>query len=119
MFGRPWEELAAEAGYRPGKLAELCGVSLRTLQRHFAANYNCTLSAWLKKIRLRTAYSRIHEGEAVKVVAYDLGFKQLSHFSRVFKQAHGVPPSMLFTATHSRSHQLETLSGPSAAFISQ
>jgi AraC-like DNA-binding protein len=90
-----WEELAIKCEYRPCRLAELCGVSLRTLQRHFARHYQVTIADWLKNYRLDQAKIRLDQGEGVKQVAYELGFKQLSHFSRVFKQRYGMPPSLL------------------------
>jgi AraC-like DNA-binding protein len=93
MFEQNWESLAAAAHYRPRELATLCTVSLRTLQRHFSGRYGTTLTAWLRAVRLNQAYERIKAGEAIKMVSYELGFKQPSHFSRVFKQVHGVAPS--------------------------
>lgn len=90
-----WEVLAAESNYCPRELARLCHVSLRTLQRRFATNYNMTISDWMRQIRLAKAYARVVSGESIKAVAYDLGFKQLSHFSRVFKEVHGVAPSFI------------------------
>jgi len=90
-----WEKLAANAQYRPAALAVLCNVSLRTLQRHFQRTYRTTLSEWLNALRLAKAYERIRTGESVKFVAFELGFKQLSHFSRAFKEAHGVPPRLI------------------------
>jgi len=95
LLNETWEGLAAQANYRPGALAKLCKVSLRTLQRHFAKHYGLTLGGWMRDIRLSAAYRRISGGEQIKAVAFDLGFKQLSHFSRVFKQVHGVPPRMV------------------------
>ena len=95
MTDRTWEGLAVEANYRPRELATLCKVSLRTLQRHFASNYRLTVSGWMREVRLKQAYERIVKGEQIKAVAYDLGFKQLSHFSRAFKQVHGVCPRMV------------------------
>lgn len=88
-----WQRLARSAGYRAAKLAELAQVSLRTLQRHFRAQYAQTVSDWLTALRLREAEDRIRAGDRVKEVALDLGYKQLSHFSREFKRAHGQPPS--------------------------
>lgn len=90
-----WEVLAAESNYCPRELARLCHVSLRTLQRRFATNYQMTISDWMRQIRLAKAYARVVSGESIKAVAYDLGFKQLSHFSRVFKEVHGVAPTFV------------------------
>src|SRR5690242_9761794 len=90
-----WEELAARGQYRPSEIAKLTRVSLRTLQRHFRSHYNVTISTWLRSLRLNEAYARLVAGHSVKEVAYGLGFKQLSHFSREFKKMYGVPPSCL------------------------
>jgi AraC-like DNA-binding protein len=92
---RNWEKLAKEAQYKPSSLARACGVSLRTLQRHFSDKYSLTISSWLTSVRLREAYERIMAGARVKEVAFDLGYKQLSHFSREFKRFHGIAPSYL------------------------
>ena len=54
-----------------------------------------TVTVWLNASRLAKAYERIRGGEPVKFVAFELGFKQLSHFSRAFKEAHGVPPRLI------------------------
>lgn len=107
-----WEKLAAASGYRPLQLAKLCQVSLRTLQRHFQNRYQTTVSVWLAEHRVNRAYHRIRSGESIKRVAYDLGFKQLSHFSRVFKTAYGVSPRAL--ASPSPLQRLLTLDLPSA-----
>ena len=90
-----WEALALQANYRPTELARLCAVSLRTLQRHFQSEYKMTISNWLRAVRLQKAYSRLTSGERVKQVAIELGYKQLSHFSREFKRFYGVPPRFL------------------------
>lgn len=90
-----WELLAKTAGFKASELAVLCGVSLRTLQRHFSKNYQVKISDWLRGIRLRQAYKQLQAGFSVKEVAIDLGYKQLSHFSRDFKSFYGVRPSYL------------------------
>jgi transcriptional regulator GlxA family with amidase domain len=87
-----WESLAGEAQYRAGDLARLVGVSLRTLQRYFRAKYNCTISDWLRELRLESARARLPTCASVKEVAFDLGYKQPSHFTRDFKQRFGVSP---------------------------
>jgi len=87
-----WEALAAESSFRPGKLALRCGVSLRTLQRHFKKHYGKKLSAWMRGVRLNRAYQLLKEGQRLKQVAFDLGYKQMSHFSRDFKGFFGDPP---------------------------
>ena len=92
-----WEKLAKAAHYRPQALAELCGVSMRTLQRYFRARYDQTVSDWLRDMRLNEALNSLKVSDSVKEVAFDLGYKQPSHFTRDFKKKFGVPPRDLMT----------------------
>lgn len=87
-----WEKLAKAAQYRPQALAELCGVSMRTLQRYFRSRYDKTVSDWLRDMRLNEALNSLKVCDSVKEVAFDLGYKQPSHFTRDFKKKFGVPP---------------------------
>lgn len=87
-----WESLAFRANFRPAVLAEHCGVSLRTVQRHFKTHYGITVSEWLRELRLKSAFDRLPSAASVKEVAFDLGYKQPSHFSRDFKSFYGLPP---------------------------
>ena len=87
-----WEALAKQARYRPQELAELCGVSMRTMQRYFRARYNQTVTDWLREVRLSEAMTYLKGCDSVKQVAFDLGYKQPSHFTRDFKKRFGVPP---------------------------
>ena len=95
MSENTWETLAVQAKFCPHALATLCNVSLRTLQRRFDRTYGMPVGHWMRQLRLARAYNRIAGGESVKSVAYDLHFKQLSHFSRVFKEAYGVAPTLI------------------------
>jgi AraC-like DNA-binding protein len=94
-----WERIALVAEFRPRELAKQCGVSLRTLQRLFRSRYQMSLSEWLRDVRMRQAYIRLRDGQRIKEVAYGLGFKQLSHFSREFKKEFGISPSMFRQST--------------------
>ena len=87
--------LARESQYRAKELSEKLGISLRQLQRVFERDYNCKPQEWLNEIRMQTAYDLLSETEQVKEVAYSLGFKQTSHFSREFKRVYGCQPSSL------------------------
>lgn len=89
-----WDSLAQAANFRIGKLAGLCAVSIRTLQRHFRKHYNLTLSEWLREKRLQQARLMLVNADCIKTVAFDLGYKQPSHFTRDFKQRFGVPPTL-------------------------
>jgi AraC-like DNA-binding protein len=103
-----WCDLARQAHYDPHAIAKLCRVSLRTVQRHFQRYLNTTFTAWLTDLRMAEARRRILDGEFIKEVPFDLGFKQPSHFTRVFKSHYGVPPSYL-SITANLVHKKELL----------
>jgi AraC-like DNA-binding protein len=90
-----WENLAREAHFRPQALAEAMGVSMRTLQRYFRARYDQTVTEWLRELRLNEARHCLKRCQSVKEVAFQLGYKQPSHFTRDFKKKWGVPPRTL------------------------
>lgn len=73
-------------------------MSVRTLQRHFRKNYDLTLREWLREVRLEKSRVMLPEARCVKTVAYDLGYKQPSHFTRDFKQRYGIPPKIWMKA---------------------
>lgn len=93
-----WESLAFSCNFRISKLAQVCQVSVRTLQRHFRKHYDLTLREWLRAVRLEKSRVMLPEAGCVKTVAYELGYKQPSHFTRDFKQRFGVPPKMWLLA---------------------
>jgi AraC-like DNA-binding protein len=108
-----WEVLAIRAKYSPRRLAALCQVSQRTVQRHFRTHYNVTVCEWLNNLRLQRAYKRLLAGDRIKEVALELGFKQLSHFSRVFKARFGYPPRTLQPSAWTTSRTQLILEDPS------
>jgi AraC-like DNA-binding protein len=48
---------------------------------------------WLDELRLSAAAPLLRKRRSVKWVAYNLGFKQVSHFSREFKRHYGLSPT--------------------------
>ena len=96
-----WSDLARRAHYKPQAIAQLCCVSLRTVQRHFRKHYQTAFTTWLTHHRMEEARRRILSGSSLKEVCFDLGYKQASHFTRVFKAHYGFPPSSL-SATKQR-----------------
>jgi transcriptional regulator GlxA family with amidase domain len=87
----------------PLKVARHLGISLRSLARLFATE-DSTPSRWLWNARLAQARQLLETGSTSNVtdVALACGFTSFSHFSRAFRQAHGVPPSTLRTPRHRR-----------------
>jgi AraC family transcriptional regulator len=48
---------------------------------------------YLRHIRLDQAARRLHDGLSVTDTCFEVGFSNLSHFTRSFSRAYGVPPS--------------------------
>src|SRR5262245_22202696 len=93
---RAWDFLARRANYDSKRLCELCRVSLRTIERYFRVTGSPPPRKWLNEIRLKAALASMAEGsKSVKEVAIDCGYKQRTHFCRVFKEAYGVGPSKI------------------------
>jgi len=94
-----WEQLAEAACFSAAALADRCGVSRRHLERHIRFIYAKSLGGWLLDLRLRQACRLLMQGWSVKETAYSTGFRQVSHFSRCFKNRYKIVPSAV---VHSR-----------------
>ena len=88
-----WEQLGAEANYQLPNLVKLSGVSKRQLRRIIRRDFGCSPRDWLNQRRIAAARERLRSGQPLKQVAYDLGFKQVSHFCRQFKNLNDMTPS--------------------------
>ena len=86
----PPEQLAAAANYKVGRMASLCGVSIRQLQRDFRRRVGSSPQAWLHERKMHVARERLLAGEPVKIVALDLGFKHVPNFCEWFKALNGI-----------------------------
>ena len=73
--------------------ARLCHRSLSSFKRDFSANFQEPPGKWLLRKRLEYS-SALLRGSKMNVteIAFESGFEDVSHFSRVFKQRFGVPP---------------------------
>lgn len=86
-------ELAPSCRYSGRELARLLGMSNRHLQRLFAARIQLRPGSLLKEERLLSARQLLRTASSVKEVAFTLGFRQASQFSRDYKHRFGVRPS--------------------------
>jgi AraC-like DNA-binding protein len=87
-----WEKLARQADFRPAKMAALCCISSRQLERFFALQFSDTPGQWLRKLQCRLAKELISQGYSNKATAAELKFAGESHFCREFKKQYGATP---------------------------
>lgn len=67
--------------------------SLPTFKREFKATFNTTPGKWLLHKRLENATMLLHStSKSVNEIAFESGFENNSHFSRVFKEKYGKSP---------------------------
>lgn len=82
------------ADLSPPALAEAMHVSLRSLQRRLRDGMDTSPQELVLAARLSAAHALlVGGGLRVSEVADRVGFEDLSHFSRRFRAAYGVPPS--------------------------
>ena len=76
------------------ELAEAACTSVRTLQRVFRRELDCTPLEYVQELRIRRAQFLLRtHGDSVSEVAYRCGFSEPSYFSRVFRSSIGVSPA--------------------------
>lgn len=76
------------------QLAKLAGLSLRQLERLFAAHLGETINGCYLRIRLEKAAELLRNtGMSITAISVACGFQSCSHFSRAFKIQFGTPPS--------------------------
>ena len=112
-----WEQVARQAEFRPAKMATLCSMSERHLQRIFKKHLQRTPSQWLRELQCRLAKQLISQGYSSKAAAAELNFATDAHFCREFKKVFGTPPQT-FAPAHGISLKLSVLDkGPQAEAI--
>lgn len=74
------------------EFATLSGRSLSTFKRDFKKMSELSPERWLTNRRLIAAYDLLKRGRRVSAACYDVGFKNVSHFSAIFKKKFGITP---------------------------
>lgn len=90
-----WLKLAQQANWSAAALATKCGISVRTLHRHFLKQTGKNTKAWLAEQRQHHALELLRAGSAVKETAFCVGYKQSTNFTRKFKDGSGICPSQV------------------------
>lgn len=87
------EELSME------EMASYTGRSLASFKRDFKKVSELSPVKWIINRRLEAANDLIRQGcESITDVCYKVGFKNLSHFSKIFKDKYGMAPTAIVTA---------------------
>src|SRR5690606_15535684 len=80
------------------QFARMANRSLSVFKKEFFQYYHTTPGRWLTQKRLELAKSFLDAGKQnIGEVAFNSGFENLSHFSRVFKEKYGVSPTKMRT----------------------
>jgi len=76
------------------ELAGLAGLSLSTFKREFKKHFHNTPSNYFKNKRLEETKELLSNTQlTVSEICYRVGFKDIAHFSRLFKQKYQASPS--------------------------
>ena len=74
------------------EFARSSGRSLSTFKRDFKKMSALSPERWLTDRRLRAAFDLLKRGRRVSDACFDVGFKNVSHFSATFKKRFGITP---------------------------
>lgn len=76
------------------EIAYYTGRSLSTFKRDFKKYSNISPQKWLIRRRLAAAHELIRiGGRKISDICFDVGFRNLSHFSKVYKELYGFAPT--------------------------
>jgi AraC-like DNA-binding protein len=81
------------ADWTIARLSREVGLNERRLKEGFRLAIGTSVHAYLRATRLDAAAAMLAAGSSVTEAAYAVGFDNLSHFSKVFREAKGVLPS--------------------------
>lgn len=79
------------------ELALSCGMSIRTLERRFAAETGVPLGRWRQHHGLLQALEELTKGAPIKVAAAKAGYASPSAFISAFRGCFGVTPARYFS----------------------
>jgi AraC-like DNA-binding protein len=78
----------------PEDMANFTGRSLATFKRDFKKISPLSPQKWIIQKRLEVAQQKLRNGDKkVSDICFEVGFKNLSHFSRIYRTAFGAAPS--------------------------
>lgn len=87
-------------------LAYLSGRSLSSFKREFQRIYGAPPAKWIRGQRMEKARELLSTTPMIVTqVCYSLGFENLAHFSRIFKQKFGIAPCDVASESQDRKHK--------------
>lgn len=76
------------------ELAYLSGRSVSSFKRDFVKTFNDSPSRWIRAKRLEKAKEMLEISTlSISEICFSVGFENISHFSRIFKEQYGVSPN--------------------------
>jgi len=89
-----WEVMEANYMFNlsVAEYARIAERSLASFKREFREYYHTTPGRWLTQKRLGTCQLLNTSKKNITEIAYDSGFENVSHFSRIFKEKYGASP---------------------------
>ena len=100
---RQWLTVAGESGYSLNRFCQRMEISQRQFGRYTQKLFQCSPQHWLDQQRMMIAPGLLRKYRCIKSVAFRLGFKQASHFSREFKLHHGLTATKFLERNDSQS----------------
>lgn len=91
-----WEVMEAHYFYdlKVSEFAEIANRSTASFRREFIEHYQTTPGKWLTNRRLEKALLLLKTSDkSISEITFDCGFKNVSHFSRIFKEKFNLSPS--------------------------
>jgi transcriptional regulator GlxA family with amidase domain len=81
--------------------AILTGRSVSTFTREFKRLYGITPNKWLIKKRLKKAHDLLNDTNMnVTQVSMEVGYENISHFIKAYKEVYGVTPKLTKNITN-------------------
>jgi len=90
---RCMEEHLADPDLNTERLAELCAVSVPYFRKLFCEIYRMPPAKYIESVRIGKAKDMLRSDySSVGEIAESVGYRNIYHFSRVFKKCTGLPP---------------------------
>ena len=91
-----WFEIHLADQIRASDVAAFCGFTRQHLRDLFLRELGITPSRYIRARRARRAHLLLTQTDRpIKLIADDVGIRDLAHFSRIMKQEYGVSPRQI------------------------